>query len=227
MPRFHIKTLLSVVFVVWIFGIAYFTFTANPALTHKDRVREVRHSVICSKTCFQWARTSNPKFRRIESVPEAPEEAQVGGNPYGSAPEDESAPVVVPKDTVIHPKPGSPVSWEQFDPTEYLNGGKLKPGQDRYEANKFNQAASDAVDWKREIMDARESSCRAVNYAIEQLPPTSIIITFHNEARSTLWRTVYSAFHKSPPGLVKEIILVDDFSADGKDMPRSSILTVF
>ena len=39
---------------------------------------------------------------------------------------------------------------------------------------------------------------------------------FHNEAWSTLLRTVYSVLHTTPAILLKEIILVDDASTEGE-----------
>ena len=53
--------------------------------------------------------------------------------------------------------------------------------------------------------------CLALKYP-RHLPSASVIVIFHNEAWSTLLRTVHTVLARSPPYALKEIILVDDFS---------------
>ncbi|XP_059094955.1 polypeptide N-acetylgalactosaminyltransferase 2-like isoform X2 [Tigriopus californicus] len=114
----------------------------------------------------------------------------------------------------------SPSAWSAsgfFDESKYISDGAVKPGEDPYTRNKFNQEASDAISSNRDIPDTRSAQCRRKTWNNRILPPTSIIITFHNEARSTLLRTIVSVLNRSPPDLIHEIILVDDFSDDPSD----------
>ncbi|KAL6119710.1 galnt6 [Pungitius sinensis] len=78
----------------------------------------------------------------------------------------------------------------------------------------FNQFASDRISLSRSLGDdTRPIECVQRTFRrCPPLPTTSVIIVFHNEAWSTLLRTVYSVLHTSPATLLKEIILVDDAS---------------
>ncbi|KAJ8297612.1 hypothetical protein KUTeg_024143 [Tegillarca granosa] len=75
----------------------------------------------------------------------------------------------------------------------------------------FSPYVSDMISLHRSLPDNRHPDCRKKKY-LSKLPNVSVIIPFHNEYLSILMRTVWSILDRSPPGLVHEVILVDDFS---------------
>jgi polypeptide N-acetylgalactosaminyltransferase len=82
---------------------------------------------------------------------------------------------------------------------------------EKFKLNQFNLLASDRIAFNRSLPDVRMDGCKRKHYPL-LLPSTSIVIVFHNEAWSTLLRTVHSIIRTSPAVLIKEIILVDDAS---------------
>lgn len=96
---------------------------------------------------------------------------------------------------VLSPPRGSSkkqVLWRYFDEKAYVGASKVAPAADPYQRHKFNQQESDALPSNRAVPDTRHPRCAAMGQLgeNEQLPPTSVVITFHNEARSALLRTV-------------------------------------
>ncbi|CAD6999256.1 unnamed protein product [Ceratitis capitata] len=83
--------------------------------------------------------------------------------------------------------------------------------KEKFKENQFNLLASDLISLNRSLTDVRHENCKKKHYP-SKLPTTSIVIVFHNEAWSTLLRTVWSVINRSPRTLLKEIILVDDAS---------------
>lgn len=76
----------------------------------------------------------------------------------------------------------------------------------------FNQVASAKISMNRRIKDTRMPQCKYWSYP-KNLPTASVILVFVNEGFSTLMRTVHSVINTSPPELLAEVILVDDFSS--------------
>lgn len=83
--------------------------------------------------------------------------------------------------------------------------------KEKFKLNQFNLLASDRIALNRTLPDVRAEGCKNKRYA-PKLPSTSIVIVFHNEAWSTLLRTIHSVIRMSPKELIEEIILVDDAS---------------
>lgn len=75
----------------------------------------------------------------------------------------------------------------------------------------MNIACSDEISLDRSILDTRLAECKHWDYPTD-LPLTSVIIVFHNEGWSVLLRTVHSVINRTPANLLKEVLLVDDFS---------------
>ena len=64
----------------------------------------------------------------------------------------------------------------------------------------------------RTLPDMRTDECANVQYNLNKIGQASIIIIYTNEIWSALIRTIWSVINRSPKQLLKEIILVDDFS---------------
>ncbi|XP_050535086.1 polypeptide N-acetylgalactosaminyltransferase 5 isoform X1 [Daktulosphaira vitifoliae] len=121
-----------------------------------------------------------------------------------------------PSHTLKHWKPMPPVREKHGRHGEAGRGVTMRPEQEvimkqKFKENQFNIMASDMISLNRSLQDVRQPDCKTKIYP-KLMPTTSIVIVFHNEAWSTLIRTVWSVINRSPRSLLKEIILVDDAS---------------
>ncbi|XP_048850268.1 polypeptide N-acetylgalactosaminyltransferase 12 [Brienomyrus brachyistius] len=78
--------------------------------------------------------------------------------------------------------------------------------------HQINIYVSDKISLHRRLPERWNPLCKDVKYDYRNLPSTSVVIAFYNEAWSTLLRTVHSVLETSPDRLLRDIILVDDYS---------------
>uniref|UniRef100_A0A8B9JV85 Polypeptide N-acetylgalactosaminyltransferase n=1 Tax=Astyanax mexicanus TaxID=7994 RepID=A0A8B9JV85_ASTMX len=88
---------------------------------------------------------------------------------------------------------------------------KQEESKKRWSEGYFNVFLSEQIPVDRAIPDTRPPAC-SENLVHDDLPTTSVIFCFVDEVWSTLLRSVHSVLNRSPPHLLKEILLVDDFS---------------
>ncbi|KAL7865374.1 hypothetical protein SRHO_G00106210 [Serrasalmus rhombeus] len=81
----------------------------------------------------------------------------------------------------------------------------------RWSEGYFNVFLSEQIPVDRAIPDTRPPAC-SENLVHDHLPTTSVIFCFVDEVWSTLLRSVHSVLNRSPPHLLKEVLLVDDCS---------------
>nr|XP_033802033.1 polypeptide N-acetylgalactosaminyltransferase 5 [Geotrypetes seraphini]XP_033802035.1 polypeptide N-acetylgalactosaminyltransferase 5 [Geotrypetes seraphini] len=123
------------------------------------------------------------------------------------------------KDTAMHKvltldvtmSPRDPKAPGQFGRAAEVPKGKETEASRRWKEGNFNVYLSDLIPLDRAIDDTRPKGC-SEQMVHDDLPSTSIIMCFVDEVWSTLQRSVLSVLNRSPPHLLKEIILVDDFS---------------
>uniref|UniRef100_A0AC34QV47 Polypeptide N-acetylgalactosaminyltransferase n=1 Tax=Panagrolaimus sp. JU765 TaxID=591449 RepID=A0AC34QV47_9BILA len=95
-----------------------------------------------------------------------------------------------------------------------IGDDKEKEMKELFKQNQFNLMASNMISVNRTLTDFRSHQCKsnAEQIDVSKLPKVSIIIVFHNEAWSTLLRTLHSIIDRSPLSVIEEIILIDDLS---------------
>ncbi|NWU74751.1 GLT15 acetylgalactosaminyltransferase, partial [Onychorhynchus coronatus] len=107
-----------------------------------------------------------------------------------------------------------------------LQAGEGAPPGERQlglETHGFNEVLSERIALRRDLPEVRHPLCLQQKYD-SSLPTASVIICFHDEAWSTLLRTVHSIMDTAPKASLKDIILVDDLSQQG---PLKSALSEY
>ncbi|XP_023709532.1 putative polypeptide N-acetylgalactosaminyltransferase 9 isoform X3 [Cryptotermes secundus] len=195
--------IVLLIFTVW-FTVAFLLYTEQrgpPADTNPDPALPAPAALL--------KKTPEPS-----SAKEPPAAAPSGDSHENAGPEEGVGGVLVPprdpdedSSSVQYGEMGKPVVLPAN-----LSADVKKLVDEGWQKNAFNQYVSDLISVHRKLPDPRDQWCKEPGRYLEKLPATSVIICFHNEAWSVLLRTVHSVLDRSPPHLLKEIILVDDFS---------------
>ncbi|CAF3866447.1 unnamed protein product [Adineta steineri] len=106
--------------------------------------------------------------------------------------------------------PGEMGTAVEIDPNQ-LKSDQLRKYKEGFKKHSFNEYVSDLIAIDRNLPDVRDPGCQQIEYKIPNIT-ASIVMCFHNEAWSTLLRSLHSITNRTPLHLLKEIILVDDFS---------------
>ncbi|XP_001512277.1 polypeptide N-acetylgalactosaminyltransferase 5 [Ornithorhynchus anatinus] len=125
------------------------------------------------------------------------------------SPQDPRMHKVLTLDVTLSPR--DPKAPGQFGHAAVVPAEKQERAKKRWKEGNFNVYLSDLIPVDRAIEDTRPDGC-AEQLVHNDLPTTTIIMCFVDEVWSTLLRSIHSVLNRSPPHLIQEIILVDDFS---------------
>ncbi|XP_039255294.2 polypeptide N-acetylgalactosaminyltransferase 4-like [Styela clava] len=94
-----------------------------------------------------------------------------------------------------------------------MEPGEREKQEESIQIYAVNQYVSEKISLHRKIKDTRHEQCISrPPFDYRNMPTTSVVIAFYNEGWTTLIRTIFSVLHSSPAGLLREVILVDDYS---------------
>ncbi|XP_041636948.1 probable polypeptide N-acetylgalactosaminyltransferase 8 [Cheilinus undulatus] len=96
---------------------------------------------------------------------------------------------------------------------EELSEEEQKEAEGMYQSYGYNAFLSDRLPLDRQIPDTRPKKCAEKKYP-KDLPTISVVLIYLNEALSIIKRAIRSIIDKTPARLLKEIILVDDYSSN-------------
>lgn len=207
-PKFSVCRVLITASAIWLALIMCFYYSWNPEYLEKSEFMEVRDESYQSRTAKikfkveEKSEIGTKDLRRLQTKFKKRTKAFNYKNLVTPV-----SPELLQKLGLQKPgENGSAVILQDVDSEIQV---KIDEGWKRHQ---FNEFVSDLISVRRTLPDPREAYCKRHGLYLENLPSTSVIVIFHNEAWSTLLRTVHSILDRSPEHLIKEVILVDDFS---------------
>ncbi|XP_035521617.1 probable polypeptide N-acetylgalactosaminyltransferase 8 [Morone saxatilis] len=117
--------------------------------------------------------------------------------------DQEKEKIVVPK---LYPNSYLFAKWGDNLPQE-----EQKEAEALFQIYGYNVFLSNQLPLDRELPDTRDKRCLTKNYP-KDLPTVSVVLIYINEALSVIKRAIRSIITHTPKHLLREIILVDDYS---------------
>lgn len=215
--RFHVYKTLIVASALWIFVLFSFYFSLDPQLSkreenHKTQIEKIL-SVKKTEKYLDFDDDLNESTLPTEKL-HAKKKGTKRKDYYSKY-------IVTPMPQEILDELGLERPGENGRPvvlTKNVSKAIEKRVAAGWKRHEFNEFVSDLISVRRSLPDPRDDYCKRNDLYLDDLPSTSVIIIFHNEAWSTLLRSVHSVLDRSPSHLIEEIILVDDYS----DMRKST-----